>query len=121
MNMTAGATWAATANRARTCREGEGGIGKGGGQEGKGAEKGMRGGLAGPAARPSTHSAALTSFSPSPIHFDTRDDAEMEKNTAEMFVAMACGREGGRSDAQQGRTAAAKGGQAMPCSRSLPN
>lgn len=31
----------------------------------------------------------LTRRSPSPIHLDTRLEAEMEKNTAEMLVAMA--------------------------------
>lgn len=32
---------------------------------------------------------ALASFSPSPIHLETREEAEMEKKTAEMLVAMA--------------------------------
>lgn len=31
----------------------------------------------------------LTSFSPSPIHLETREEAEIEKNTAEMLVAIA--------------------------------
>lgn len=47
-----------------------------------------------------------TRRSPSPIHLETREEAEMEKKTAEMLVAMACGHSkikgwvGGRSGLQ---------------------
>ena len=110
MKMTAGATWEATANRARTC--GGGGV-RAAAVQRRGAQllellvrrqaPGSPGSapqlrspnpaatLAASPTTPTTHTHAHppTSFSPSPIHLETREEAEMEKNTARMLVAMA--------------------------------